>query len=135
MVTIEANGSKWAGESPDSIDELLGVLARTPLNPMFEEYGNFILRDEKPLPDGVVRFWGNFHELSHVFSVDTDERDMIERLTSAIRANQATPAYIAARVERVEHEAARRAAQLAADEKRRAERLANARQLLRQAGG
>ena len=90
--TIQSNGSRWAGQAPASVDELLDVLARETLDPRFEKYGNFILRDETPL-----RFWGNFLSVSHVFSIDTDDAALIERLTAAIRANQQRPAYQTAR--------------------------------------
>ena len=90
--TIQSNGPRWAGQAPASVDELLDVLARETLDPRFEKYGNFILRDEPPL-----RFWGNFFNVSHVFSIDTDDPALIDRLTSAIRANQQRPDYQAAR--------------------------------------
>jgi hypothetical protein len=129
MIKIISNGSKWAGEQPDSIETLLERLASHALDPRFEEFGNFILparrarhlgndqyQDLGPVypeaPD-AVRFWGNFLELSAVFEVDTDEPELIDRLTSAIRANQATPAYVAAK-----------RAQEAADKQARARRKA-----------
>lgn len=52
------------------------------------------IHDDAP---AAVRFWGNFHALSCVFQIDTDEPDIIARLTEAIRANQASPAYQEAR--------------------------------------
>lgn len=93
MITIISNGGTWAGEPPDSIDQLLAVLAREPLDPRFEPYGNFVIHEHPP----VVRFWGNFFHVSHVFAIDTDEPALIARLTEAIRANQQTAAYAAAR--------------------------------------
>ena len=120
MVHIDSNGSHWAGARPDGIEALFERLASFPLNPDFEDYGNFITparlahptqdpdtlltvyEDAGPIypesPD-ALRFWGNFYELSAVFCIDTDEPELIERLTAAIRANQATPAYQAARSE------------------------------------
>jgi hypothetical protein len=68
--TIYANGSHWIGEAPDSIEQLLAVLAAAPLNSLFEKYGNFIL----PTPDShTVHFWGNFATRSHVFHIGTDD--------------------------------------------------------------
>ena len=83
--TIISNGSHWMGEALDTIEELLVVLATEPLDHTFERYGNFILppRDGHP-----VRFWGNFARVSHVFSIYTDDQEVIERLTTAIRLNQ-----------------------------------------------
>jgi hypothetical protein len=115
FTVITSNGSpRWAGEEPASIDELLQVLASTPLDPDFEHYGNFIMPRPcravqayttageiewvdgdpfYPKAPGLVRFWGNFLEMSHVFQIDTDDADLIARLTKAIRSNQRTQAY------------------------------------------
>lgn len=43
MLKIISNGSKWAGEQPDSIEQLIKVLEQYPLDPTFEKYGNFIV--------------------------------------------------------------------------------------------
>lgn len=121
MVLINSNGSKWGGEQPDQLAALFERLASTPLDPEFEDYGNFCCgearkgiasKDEQtgetvylsgdpiyPEAPTAVRFWGNFYEVSAVFSIDTDEPDLIEKLTTAIRANQASPAYLAAKVQ------------------------------------
>ena len=95
MIRINSNGSKWLGQEPDSIEDLFAVLAEYMLNPMFEDYGNFIMALYPKLPSqkGVVRFWGNFLTVSHVFSIDTDEPELIENLTKAIRLNQERPDY------------------------------------------
>lgn len=115
FVYIEGNGSKWAGDTEDDLDELFKVLAETPLDPRWEQYGNFIMPDpcvgvrnpewtwgngEPQWIDGprmyevhVVRFSGNFLEVSHGFSIDTNVPEIIERLTKAIRDNQQTEAY------------------------------------------
>ena len=90
MLDIISNGSKWAGQQPDDLQTLIDVLSSNPLDPTFEEYGNFIHPDGGALG---TRFFGNFAHLSHVFQIDTDEPELIQRLTAAIRANQATPAY------------------------------------------
>jgi len=91
MLEIISNGSKWAGERPDTIDELLTVLEKHPLDRVFEGYGNFI--HESNL-DNIVHFWGNFQKLSHVFNVRTDKQGVIEILTQAIRQNQTMPDYL-----------------------------------------
>jgi hypothetical protein len=105
MVKIESNGSKWYGEQIER-------LAAHTLDPSFEDYGNFVFepRNAQYLGRGeyadlgpqypgqnVVRFWGNFADVSGVFHIDTDEPELIEKLTAAIRANQQTDAYQAAR--------------------------------------
>lgn len=100
MLNIQSNGSKWAGQSPDSVEKLIEVLGLHTLDPRFENYGNFITLDPvawdtlKPLyPAGTVNFFGNFRGVSHVFSIVTDEPEIIDALTTAIRTNQATAEY------------------------------------------
>jgi hypothetical protein len=92
MLTITSNGSKWAGEAPDELGKLLERLEKNTLHPMFEQYGDFIL-PPTVAHDRVTRFWGNFIDVSAVFSIDTDEAAMVKMLTDAIRANQATERY------------------------------------------
>ena len=103
MVTIiHSNGSKWGGQEPDNIERLLAVLADYPLDRSFEAFGNFASRNAvnrrgKPL-DGIpgnYHFFGNFHGLSHVFRITTDDEEIGERLTAAICANQERPDYLA----------------------------------------
>lgn len=90
MIQIDSNGSRWYGQPPATLDELIQSLESHPLDPRFEKYGNFI--DETGHP-GATNFFGNFYGVSHVFNITTDQPEIIERLTIAIRANQATPAY------------------------------------------
>lgn len=125
MILISSNGSKWAGESPDSLQDLFERLATHPLDPSFEDYGDFVMParsavhvrgydedgtfvdrydDTGPLHSEApeaVRFWGNFFTVSAVFEIDTDEPELIARLTAAIRANQERPDYKAAKRERL----------------------------------
>ena len=104
MLNIKSNGSKWAGQEPDSIDELLEVLEIHPLDRTFEKYGNFIDKSPRwgrygkgpnPYPDnpGVVIFFGNFYGLSHVFNIHTDEAEVIDRLAKTIRKNRRRTDY------------------------------------------
>lgn len=90
--TIHSNGSKWAGEKPDPVERLLERLKLYTLDPRFERCGNFISKS-----DGIVHFWGNFFDVSGVFQIDTDEAPIIERLTRAIRDNQARASYLEAK--------------------------------------
>ena len=76
---INSNGSKWAGQEPDTIETLLDVLAHHPLDNTFEPF----------FEDG--RFFGNFRNLSHVFSIDTDDADVIAQLNSAIKSAARIP--------------------------------------------
>lgn len=87
-------------------------LASNTLDPIFEAHGNFIYASEdEPL---MTSFFGNFWDVSAVFCVDTDDADLAAELTALVRANQATPAYLAAKAEtdryrneRIAEEAAR----------------------------
>ncbi len=99
MVNIFSNGSKWAGEAPDTIDKLCEVLGEYTLDRYWECYGSggFITvpDTDSPVNNGMHHFFGNFSKLSHVFNIETDEPEVIERLTRAIRANQQTAGYLA----------------------------------------
>lgn len=119
MTEIYSNGSKWLGEEPDSVEVLLGVLAQTPLDPRFEQYGNFVSPSESVL--SATSFFGNFWEVSHVFRIDSDDPAVVGPLTQAIAANVATPAYQAARAEYLAHQE-RQEAERAAREQQRQER-------------
>jgi len=106
MLEIISNGSKWAGQEPDSIKELIEALKEYPLDPIFEKYGNFINPNPQFLKAeaqekyaGCTSFWGNFHTVSHGFNIFTDEPEVIEMLSAAIRANLSTKAYKQARRE------------------------------------
>ena len=100
MLEIENNGSKWAGQEPDSVEVLLKVLEQEPLNKTFEEYGDFCYPLEADFckkhnyPKGTIAFFGNFFKYSHCFSIRTDELPVIKRLASAIENNKQTAAYI-----------------------------------------
>lgn len=107
---IISNGSRWAGQAPATIEELLNILTTEPLDPRFERYGNFInwlgseqtgildpqLRQQAKA-ENVFRFWGNFLNISHVFRIDTNDRSLIRHIARAIRANQKSAAYCAAK--------------------------------------
>lgn len=123
--TVNYVGTTWAGQGLDRIEDLMAALARETLDPTFEEFGNFVLESEPPaIPAGYVRFWGNFYTLSYVFSVDTDDLALIKRLTDAIRANQATPAYAQAKAERAAAEQRRREHHQQQERERNAKRVA-----------
>lgn len=83
------------------ISALFDRLASNVLDRTFEAYGNFVEIDplnEKGAaiyPSGTASFFGNFFDYSHVFNIATDDRDLIDRLTAAIRANQQRADYLA----------------------------------------
>lgn len=101
-VLVISNGSGQVYE----LDALFTALAEHTLSPRFRDYGNFRLESERR--PGVMEFWGNFHDISHVFSVRClAGTETACRLNDAIEANLATPAYAAACVEDDKHQAAR----------------------------
>ncbi len=80
MITISSNGSKWAGEEPDTIEDLIAVMAQHEIN----AWGDVAYLDNT----NIVRFNGNFETASHVFSIDTDEPATIAKLKAAFNANR-----------------------------------------------
>lgn len=101
---ILSNGSKGAGQEPDSIEELLKTLETEPLDSSFEEYGNFfsrVHRDDFLKPnsdfarkwDGAMTFFGNFRNCSHVFNIYTFDQEIIVKLINAIEDNKQRPDY------------------------------------------
>ncbi|QAY80368.1 hypothetical protein [Sphingosinicella sp. BN140058] len=86
--TIHSNGSRHLGEQAATIAELLDVLGQHALDRTFEAYGNFI----EASPAGTL-FFGNFHSFSHVFRITTDDPDVFEPLTAAIRENMSRDDY------------------------------------------
>ena len=98
---IRSNGSKWLGQEPDTLDQLIAVMAEYPLDPTFEHYGDFAedggvafdSPDQNERWTGYTIFHGNFRGVSHVFNIYTNDPEVIARLRCAIAANKATPAY------------------------------------------
>jgi hypothetical protein len=96
QIKIEANGSKFLGEPPDSLETLHERLKRFPLDPKFERYGNFVCE----LGLDAVELWGNFYTISAVFRI-VGPRDELASTIDLIRQNQERPDYRAARAELV----------------------------------
>jgi hypothetical protein len=91
-IRIEANGSKFSGEPPDSLEALHERLRQFPLDPKFERYGNFVCERG---PD-AVELWGNFYSISAVFRL-FGSRDELALTIELIRQNQERPDYRGAR--------------------------------------
>lgn len=86
MINIKSNGSKFLGERPDTIEDLLIRLQTNTLDPRFSP---FIYNTTEG-----VRFAGNFFDLSGVFDIVIEgEPDIEARLRGAIRANVASPSF------------------------------------------
>lgn len=63
--------------------------------PINDNYKNEIRKGEyrDSLPDGVYNFFGNFEEISFVFNIVTDEKEIIDKLVPAIKANKGWELY------------------------------------------
>ncbi len=93
MITeILSNGSKWSGQEPDSIDQLIEVLKTNDLDLRsfaafgfisFEEDNGYMGRD---FEEHNIRIHGNFVKLSHVFNIKGVYRDL-QPLINAIESN------------------------------------------------
>ena len=84
---IVSNGSKWAGQAPDTLADLVSVLATHPLDVARFPHGFAYNMVGRP---GWVMFWGNFATVSHVFQIETNDPAVCALLTNAIKANLAT---------------------------------------------
>ena len=101
----------YRADTSDPVECLIFLLGRHALDSKFEVWGNFV---DTSQGGSTVRFWGNFSQISAGFSVDSDDPEVIARLTWAIRNNQATSAYAefkARAAERKERGKARRTAE------------------------
>lgn len=92
----------------DTKENILNDLAEYTLDPVFEEYGNFVYMptwcDEESAKKykDLTAISGNFLTLSHTFRVLTDDEELIKELTEAIRKNQETEEYKQAKVRLME---------------------------------
>lgn len=101
FVFINSNGSRWVGQEPGDIAELIDTLENHPLD--VARFGDAFIQHNPcrgiaigggKYVDGpqifevdTVHFWGNFVGLSHVFSIYTNSPSVINSLECAIRAN------------------------------------------------
>ena len=90
-VEISSNGSKWLGQEPDTVEQLIEVLRTETLDPTFEDHGYFAEKDGP----GRVRIFGNFLTCSHVFNIRGPRKALagliraIKKNTSSVRYSQA----------------------------------------------
>ena len=92
----------------DTKENILKDLAEYILDPVFEEYGNFVYMptwcDEEAAKKykGLTAISGNFLNLSHAFSLLTDDEELIKELTEAIRKNKKKEKYKQAKIRLME---------------------------------
>ena len=101
MTVIHSNGSRWNGQPLATIDELIEVLKNETIEESFfrqftvQEGYERIIKNHCPvkIENGVAHFFGNFEQVSHVFRIDTDDAELIERLSKAIKENAGWEKY------------------------------------------
>ncbi len=81
---IVSNGSKFAGEEPDSIDTLKGVLKNHRLE--WSRFNNKFIHKTKNKDEWQIL--GNFINISHVFNIETNDRVLVGELRRLINANK-----------------------------------------------
>jgi hypothetical protein len=88
VIKILHNGSKFGGEPPATIDELIEVMHRERLE-RFSRMSSVNPNECKTyeVPRESMRFFGNFENVSHAFDVFTDEPATIERLVNAFQSS------------------------------------------------
>ena len=109
---IYSNGSKWAGEEPDTIDKLISVLKNNTIQErFFEHYQGYENKTDRvknslnrsPIDNSeeiqkihgknMILFFGNFEEISHVFRIASSEPEIINKLSKAIKENKGYKKY------------------------------------------
>lgn len=95
---------------PDTEENIMRDLEQYTLDPIFELYGNFVNLDPQwrsaeveTIRAGHALISGNFLSYSHAFRILTDDRALIARFSEAVKRNNASPAYQAARATKLAH--------------------------------
>lgn len=83
---VRSNGSKWAGEAPDPVRDLLERLRSEVLTRAYNA--------EETMPNGAARFTGNFLHVAAVFDVETTDPATIAALRDAMAENRLSSAYL-----------------------------------------
>lgn len=91
---IHSNGSKWAGQEPDTIEQLIEVLGKHTLD--IERFGAFGFitfveggnngYSSRNYDKHTIRIHGNFLDVSHVFDIEGEYKTLFP-LIEAIKAN------------------------------------------------
>lgn len=89
---VNSNGSKWAGQDPDTIEELIEVLKHNDLDLRrfaahgFISFGSSNGYGNQSYREHSVRIHGNFLTVSHVFDIEGLYKNL-EPLIDAIEEN------------------------------------------------
>ena len=78
---ILSNGSKWLGQEPDTVEDLLVVMQ----NHELEDWSSFDLVTKEPHKE--FRAFGNFIAVSHVFRIDGSLDEMLP-IARAMKENR-----------------------------------------------
>ena len=79
---ITSNGSKWAGQQPDTVEALLDVLKSHKLSEHFARIENDAYFMRKLNLPTEFRVSGNFEDISHVFDI----RGTLEEMRPLMKA-------------------------------------------------
>lgn len=98
----------------ENIDDFIKKLENYILDPVFEQYGNFLIKapkfsKSKELTEKYKNSWhlfGNFYDYSNAFSIFIDENETVEKLKACINQNKKTEKYISAKKDYEERECA-----------------------------
>jgi hypothetical protein len=92
---------------PDTVENIMHDLERYTLDPVFEDYGDFVNRSPEWLDEthaekykGCTVVSGNFLTYSHAFYLITDDEGIISQISAAVDRNKGTTEYQAARLRR-----------------------------------
>lgn len=100
---IKSNGSRWNGEEPATIDQLIDMLRCEAIEDRFffkkkdrcdSDKFEWVVFCPISKDGNNYRFWGNFERVSHVFDIITNDPELIVRLKSAIMANGGWKRYL-----------------------------------------
>jgi hypothetical protein len=135
FLLVQHCGSHWAGDAPDTLDTLLGMIdgdekaveylgEQPTLSPSFEDCGDFISPatwiPARPDFPHCYQSFGNFENVSFAFSLFTDDEVLIERLIAAVQEHKKSDRYRAALAAERERQA--KCAEFAEEHRARADR-------------
>lgn len=81
QTTVRHIGSRWAGQENGSIKDLLKLIAIEPLDEKWYPYCSIN-------QDGSINIGGNFERISHGFSLNTNDHDLLANFAAAFEDNR-----------------------------------------------